>query len=277
MAHYPDLSPYEYSRARSQGDPELNIGWLSQGHSYPTCPPDDAFVDALLRCCLKPVNLFRGFHVCELCGERAANGGMLQREYQGRIINLGNGEIRVTGPDERRYVAPTLVAHYVMDHAYSPPTPFVLGAHSLARTIVALNRIQVDHIRALTIGDRFQLSLEVLTALEADSRSTWLAETIHALRAAQPALNPELHSSRRDEMRRMEALALAPPAALGEDSLIVRAVRLVSQFFIYARYGDAVADERTTELTTGVIELAHEADLGGWRPDLRPSRPGDAA
>src|SRR5262245_11465109 len=123
MAYFPDLSPYEYgsTAAEAAGEsaaPDLNVGWLEAGQPVPRGHVDPEFIDALLRCCTRPVRLYRGRHFCEFCERADIND---QLELDGRKIWVGNGEIRVRGPDARIYTAPTLVAHYVIEHDYRPP------------------------------------------------------------------------------------------------------------------------------------------------------------
>jgi hypothetical protein len=38
---------------------------------------------------------------------------------------LGDAEIRVVGKDGTWLIAPTLVLHYVTEHAYRPPAEFI--------------------------------------------------------------------------------------------------------------------------------------------------------
>jgi hypothetical protein len=147
---YPDLSPYEQNLSQpnhvtrnstsAKITTVLNIGWLDRNHLYPTGDIPDKFLDCLFDLCWHPVNLTRGFHVCELCAiaphriiKKKKNG--VEYEFKdpipisvqrnGKQVNLGNGEIRVLGKGGILYVAPTLIYHYVAEHKYRPPDAFI--------------------------------------------------------------------------------------------------------------------------------------------------------
>src|ERR1700741_5638191 len=125
MAFYPDLTPYEYGRAEPQLN-ILNVGWLSNEHSFPRATPDSRLVDAVRRLVAHPLNLVRGFHVCEFCPlpfrKPSAGGIPMPDPIPG---TTGNGEIRVLGADGVTFVAPVLILHYIAEHQYSPPQQFV--------------------------------------------------------------------------------------------------------------------------------------------------------
>jgi hypothetical protein len=130
VAYYPDLSPYVFGRA---SDPKVvNIGWLSRDQPFPTAPPRPDLVDALMQCSLAPVELYRGFHTCDLCADTGFE--MMTIHYRGKRIHLGNGEIRVSDIDtDLTFAAPTLIVHYVAQHSYAPPAPFVRAVLTRAR------------------------------------------------------------------------------------------------------------------------------------------------
>jgi hypothetical protein len=110
MAFFADLTPHTYAPT---GDLEmLNVGWLDEGWPFPVGPTSQVFRDALLELCKHPIILHRGFHVCCYC----------RGQQQDRA---GNGQIRVLSRKGIWYAAPTLVHHYVLAHAYSPPADFV--------------------------------------------------------------------------------------------------------------------------------------------------------
>jgi hypothetical protein len=128
MAFYRDLTPYRY--AGTEPKPGiLNVGWLAKQHSFPQGPPDQCLVDALRRLIARPVNLFRGIHVCEFCpppGTKLSAGGIPMLDP--KPGTFGNGEIRVANRDGVTFVAPVLILHYVTEHQYSPPQQFVDAA-----------------------------------------------------------------------------------------------------------------------------------------------------
>ena len=111
--YFADLSPYRYEPGlgaglERQGIKPLCIGWLSGNESYSKGPTSEEFRKRLLTFCRR-VNrdtLTLGWHECEFCHQAS-----------------GNGEIWVKC-GEKMYMAPTMVSHYVSEHAYSPPTEF---------------------------------------------------------------------------------------------------------------------------------------------------------
>jgi hypothetical protein len=125
MAFYLDLTPYVYARAEPRPD-VLNIGWLAREQPFPQSTPDSSFVDALRSLIAHPTNLFRGSHLCEFCPpppQKLSAGGIPMLDP--RPGTTGNGEIRVVGADGVTFVAPVLILHYVTEHHYSPPPPFI--------------------------------------------------------------------------------------------------------------------------------------------------------
>lgn len=125
MSYYADLTPFTYGGA--EPDPTiLNVGWLSVEHAMPKAMPSERFVAALKKITAEPINLYRGSHICDLCPRppmALSEGGIPMLDAPAEI--RGNGEVRVRGEDGLTYVAPTLVFHYVIEHQYSPPQPFV--------------------------------------------------------------------------------------------------------------------------------------------------------
>jgi hypothetical protein len=84
------------------------VGWL--GDFVPSSGSIDAEVAAKLRRAIKAyayADGFLGWHTCELC--HAVDG------YGELAVDL----------DGVRYVAPTMIGHYVFDHGYRPPDAFL--------------------------------------------------------------------------------------------------------------------------------------------------------
>ncbi len=121
MAYFKDLTPYTYGANHSNIRPDLpavNIGWLTFKEEYsegPVTPAQLERIESLLKCQL--VNLYRGWHSCDLCTITIANGFLMKDR-------TGNGEIRVVGKD-KVYVAPQLLLHYITEHNYQPPAEFL--------------------------------------------------------------------------------------------------------------------------------------------------------
>jgi hypothetical protein len=141
MAYFPDLSTYAYFTGRSHRG-VINVGWLCCAHPYEKGTVAPHLVEKLKALAAHPVQLTRGFHVCDFCGshvERAKD-------------RMGNGEIRLTvcsfGRDEDlqgevdpnarigtrsdlvfvkkvTFAAPVLIVHYIEAHGYLPPTEFL--------------------------------------------------------------------------------------------------------------------------------------------------------
>jgi len=119
--YFPDLTPYEYARTRPQAT-VLNVGWLSAAHAFSSGTADERLVNALQRLVASPVNLRRGFHLCEFCPN------LSMKMYPRPPGTSGNGEIRVAARNGVIYVAPVLVLHYVVAHGYLPPQEFIDAA-----------------------------------------------------------------------------------------------------------------------------------------------------
>ena len=132
MAYFSDLSPYAYGHG---SHPEVvHVGWLDNAHAYATGTVDDGLVEKMRRLASKPVELYRGFHICELCIEPPnlvksclPNRAVLDPDcswvkwIDGR---KSNGEIRVSRGGTT-FAAPLLIVHYVEAHRYLPPEDFL--------------------------------------------------------------------------------------------------------------------------------------------------------
>ena len=182
MAYFADLTEYSYGYVRYEGGaaPVLNVGWLEAGHPFPTAEPEPEFVRALIRCCRRPVSLYRGFHVCDLCDVEIFE--MKVESYEGRRVHLGNGEVCVPGPDGRWYTAPTLVAHYVLKHHYSPPEQFISGVLKAAETIPSIDADQLSHLAGLSIPQRFELCVDLLQRENETLANPWVTRVINSLK-----------------------------------------------------------------------------------------------
>lgn len=122
MTYFADLSPYQYSKTHGDDD-ALNIGWLDSAHRFKRGQVTEEFTLALFTCCRFPVNVMRGFHICHFCDDPRIMP--LKYECDSARIALGFAEIRVEHEDGTRFAAPNLIYHYVVDHRYQPPKPFI--------------------------------------------------------------------------------------------------------------------------------------------------------
>jgi len=145
MAHYPDLSFYQYYR----GNPAQtkNVGWLQHGYAFETAPPSEETLDLLWSFCKVSVMQMRGLHRCDLCPPHSPVVAI----RDGLRLSLGSAEIRVLSKEgvsllRQRllaeesagllllresavpcnvYAAPNLLYHYVHAHSYKPPDEFL--------------------------------------------------------------------------------------------------------------------------------------------------------
>src|SRR5580700_10918137 len=125
MAYFPDLSHYVYGRTLPEPH-ILNIGWLSKDHPHRRGLLPEWLVARLRDRITAPVELYRGFHVCEFCPEppkKRLPSGLEIPDWP--ADTLGNGEIRIRALDGKIYVAPVLIYHYVTRHGYLPPPEFI--------------------------------------------------------------------------------------------------------------------------------------------------------
>lgn len=106
----------------SAGGSSLHVGWLDNGHSFNKGRVNRRVIFELVKRIVdEPKNKMRGFHTCQICG---AAGGMWAVECNGKFGGLGHAEVWVKAHGVT-YVAPTLILHYIVHHAYRPPTEFI--------------------------------------------------------------------------------------------------------------------------------------------------------
>jgi len=121
MTYFEDLTRYTYQS--SSTDAALNVGWLAASQPFPTGQVPAEAVHNILRIVLHdPVNRTRGWHQCDLCADPPYP---IRMDVDGTTVTLGDAEIRVRGRDGAVYAAPSLIAHYIVEHDYCPPRAFV--------------------------------------------------------------------------------------------------------------------------------------------------------
>ena len=118
MSYFADLTPHTY--APTDGETVLNVGWLDNAYPYTRGETSPEFQVALQRLCENPVWLHMGFHRCQFCPREDVHTWSSVH-----LARLGNGQIRVQGADEVWYAAPVMIHHYVKEHQYLPPAPFI--------------------------------------------------------------------------------------------------------------------------------------------------------
>lgn len=138
---YEDLSPYSYASEESFSDlstgmrfvsfrpgyERINVGWLAAVHPWMAGSPPTGFTDKLLAILeAQAVNQVLGLHDCDLCPPMPAGEEPPRTPRLGdRVSSVGTGEIRVPGAPGSAFAAPALIGHYVADHGYLPPQPFI--------------------------------------------------------------------------------------------------------------------------------------------------------
>ena len=113
----PDLSPYLGCQADEWlGIDPLAIGWLQHNVPFQTGQPPAQFIERLAPFCTPDhlVCAIPAQQPCPLCRKKISLNG----------TPLGHAEIRVIG-DEEIFAAPDLIIHYVTEHRYLPPKPFL--------------------------------------------------------------------------------------------------------------------------------------------------------
>lgn len=135
MTYFEDLSEYTYSETdivstdggyveRQPRYRRLNVGWLDAPHPVPTGEVPEWLPDKLLDLAAGPlVNATRGFHLCTYCD--SFDWARLTVPHGAGTVSMGHAELRVPGEGQVVYAAPTLIWHYVSEHGYRPPAPFI--------------------------------------------------------------------------------------------------------------------------------------------------------
>jgi hypothetical protein len=132
MAYFPDLSPYAYGHSVHPG--VVHVGWLDGTHPFPKGSVESRMIEKMKLLAEKPVELYRGKHVCELCVEPP---DLQKTTMPNRVVldpdcswakwvdqRSSNGEVRVARGGVT-FAAPVLIVHYIEEHCYLPPTRFL--------------------------------------------------------------------------------------------------------------------------------------------------------
>jgi len=120
MAYYRDLATCDYF---GPSDNQLiAVGWLAPGHEYSHGSVTSEFFRALALLLVEPWQpmVFWGRASCFLC---RFSSGPADVEYEGMKLNVGWANLFVPGAN-CVFVAPSLIAHYIDSHDYSPPVEF---------------------------------------------------------------------------------------------------------------------------------------------------------
>jgi hypothetical protein len=139
MAYFPDLSPYAYGHHSHLG--VVHVGWLDGTHPFPQGTVDFRLLEKMKLLAAKPVELYRGYHICEVCSEPP---GLIKATIPDRVTidpncswakwrgqRKSNGEIRVSY-EGVTFAAPLLIVHYIEEHGYLPPAQFLKAIEEAA-------------------------------------------------------------------------------------------------------------------------------------------------
>jgi hypothetical protein len=98
------------------------VGWIERGHDYTRGDVAPDLMRALMDLLVDPWQPFvsAGAHRCSLC---RFTGGPGEVRVDSTVIRVGSNNVFIPGR-EVVYVAPSLIAHYMDAHAYSPPPEF---------------------------------------------------------------------------------------------------------------------------------------------------------
>lgn len=120
MSYYQDLS--EYNCHGLGGANLLAVGWLDVGMPYATGEVTAAFFESLLTLLVDPWQpaVTAGMQACPFC---RFSGGPSTVRYGGIAAQVGAANLFVPYLD-CVFVAPSLIAHYIDAHGYSPPADF---------------------------------------------------------------------------------------------------------------------------------------------------------
>ena len=132
MTYFPDHSSYAYGH--SSHPDVVHVGWLDNIHPYAKGTVDARLIEKMKLLASKPVELYRGKHICELCTEPPdivktilPNGIVIDPDCSwARWVDQrsSSGEIRVSR-EGIIFAAPVLIVHYIEAHNYLPPTQFL--------------------------------------------------------------------------------------------------------------------------------------------------------
>lgn len=124
MAHFDDLSEYRYANHVQRG--VVHVGWLGRGHTYFRGLVALALIEKMKQLARTPQELYRGYHICDLCDLPVELRGVPFPEQWAKWgqFRASNGEIRVSR-NGVIYAAPVLITHYIEAHGYCPPAEFL--------------------------------------------------------------------------------------------------------------------------------------------------------
>lgn len=108
MTYYKDKSYYSEQHFENA----QNIGWLDNNLKIEKKVINDQLVENLLEYIKCPFNMIRSNMIIDL-------------NIENNSYKLGFSEIRVLSDDGKKYAAPDLIIHHIIENGYQPPTDFV--------------------------------------------------------------------------------------------------------------------------------------------------------
>jgi hypothetical protein len=119
MAYYPDLSSCTYF-GKEVAEKLIAVGWLDKEHSYATGVVSEDFIEKLIGFLVEPwaPGYLMGYEECPYC-ILPSN----KLTYHATSIDIGALNLFVPG-ERFLYVMPSLAAHYILAHGYTPPPQF---------------------------------------------------------------------------------------------------------------------------------------------------------
>jgi hypothetical protein len=133
---FPDLSPYTRDLRGGVWPNVLNVGWLDPDRPHEQGAVDRALVSKLYDVVFgsasfnAEIGVLRTPPPCMLCGRKI----VVPRD--GKDFQLGRSEIWLPSKDPADYFSsPSLVPHYIEEHRYAPPAPFVDAVMNVSLTM----------------------------------------------------------------------------------------------------------------------------------------------
>lgn len=114
------------------GNEVIYIGWLDSTYKFKQKKNQD-FLFLLWNYYKYKINICRGFHRCNYCGifnNYIFNKKVPTIKYNNEIIQVGFYDIIILDKEERIYIAPSLIFHYIEKHNYYPPKEFINAVYN---------------------------------------------------------------------------------------------------------------------------------------------------
>ena len=243
MTHFDDLSLHSYVGLR--GDVRA-VGWLEDGHPFPTGQTPRPFRKALLRLLSYRMADFchLGVHWCSLCEAQGRSGPDATSSQW--VIHVPSATVV--------YEAPSWIGHYVFTHQYQPPRAFqdAVIACPPPDSQEYLNRIRA----CVDLGTGFSGLVG-----RADPLKLILRSRTRGRRGAMPQFDPILYRS-------IDALGLGAPLLRSLEAQGIRYIGDVVQMTVEELRGCGLAPDDVSRVRAALMaELLIPGErLQGWPP-----------